>query len=520
MKTTLFLLKWVFPFSSFLYFQLTVLAQGVGINTGIPDNSSVLDVSSVDKGVLIPRVALNASNIALPVTSPATGLLVYNTDTAGVSPNKVFPGFYYWGGSEWKALLALNPGINAWMTGGNTGTISGTHFIGTIDAQPFDIRTNNTVKTRITTKGQIEMVNTGRSVFVGELAGANDDLSNNDNVFVGYQAGNASTSGGSNTAVGRSAYFSSTNGDHNTAVGNSALYSNTNGASNSAIGFESLFANTKGYNNTAIGWGALRSNTTAVNNVAMGFRALYTQSFSNSDNTWNSFNVGIGGYALYSTQATATGNGISNTAIGHDAGYNNTTGSYNTYLGRNAGANGGAYSNSTAIGADATVTGDNQVHVGNTSIGSIKGQVGFSTYSDQRFKRNVTENVPGLVFIQKLRPVTYTVDIAALNAHIGNTVKKDNATIENLQEKEKVVYSGFLAQEVEQSAKETGYDFSGVDKPQNENDTYGLRYGEFTVPLVKAVQEQQEMIETQQIEIHCLRAELESIKEKLTAMER
>ncbi len=33
------------------------------------------------------------------------------------------------------------------------------------------------------------------------------------------------------------------------------------------------------------------------------------------------------------------------------------------------------------------------------------------------------------------------------------------------------------------------YDFSGVDAPKNQNDLYGLRYDEFVVPLVKAVQE-------------------------------
>jgi hypothetical protein len=52
-----------------------------------------------------------------------------------------------------------------------------------------------------------------------------------------------------------------------------------------------------------------------------------------------------------------------------------------------------------------------------------------------------------------------------------------------------ISYTGFIAQEVEQSAKKLGYDFSGVDKPKSENGFYGLRYGEFVVPLVKAVQE-------------------------------
>jgi len=46
-----------------------------------------------------------------------------------------------------------------------------------------------------------------------------------------------------------------------------------------------------------------------------------------------------------------------------------------------------------------------------------------------------------------------------------------------------------VAQEVEEVAKKINYDFSGVDAPESENGFYSLRYGDFVVPLVKAVQE-------------------------------
>ena len=61
-----------------------------------------------------------------------------------------------------------------------------------------------------------------------------------------------------------------------------------------------------------------------------------------------------------------------------------------------------------------------------------------------------------------------------------------------------ILQSGFIAQEVEKAAQDLGYDFSGVDKPQNDKDTYSLRYAEFVVPLVKAMQEQQQTIENHQ----------------------
>lgn len=80
----------------------------VGIGTTNPNASAQLDVNSSNKGFLPPRVALTSMDAAGPITSPATGLLVYNTATAGTSPNNVVPGYYYNSGTEaspsWKRL--------------------------------------------------------------------------------------------------------------------------------------------------------------------------------------------------------------------------------------------------------------------------------------------------------------------------------------------------------------------------------------------------------------------------------
>ncbi len=88
----------------------TIKAQNVGINsTGAsPDASAGLDVSFTNKGLLIPRVALTATNAAGPITSPADALLIYNTATAGVSPNNVIPGYYFWttATSKWNLLYS------------------------------------------------------------------------------------------------------------------------------------------------------------------------------------------------------------------------------------------------------------------------------------------------------------------------------------------------------------------------------------------------------------------------------
>ena len=78
-------------------------AVGIGSNA-TPETSAQLDVNATDKGFLPPRVALQATNNASPINSPASGLLIYNTATAGTAPNNVKPGYYYWNGVKWEKI--------------------------------------------------------------------------------------------------------------------------------------------------------------------------------------------------------------------------------------------------------------------------------------------------------------------------------------------------------------------------------------------------------------------------------
>ncbi len=80
----------------------------VGIGTTTPNASALLDVTSTTKGILIPRVALTANNAAAPITAPVDALLIYNTATAGVAPNSVVPGYYFWNTASltWKMLYS------------------------------------------------------------------------------------------------------------------------------------------------------------------------------------------------------------------------------------------------------------------------------------------------------------------------------------------------------------------------------------------------------------------------------
>ncbi|MCD4746338.1 MAG: tail fiber domain-containing protein [Bacteroidales bacterium] len=399
--------------------------------------------------------------------------------------------------------------------------------------------------------GHIWQTGTGRSVFLGEYAGANDDLSSNYNVFIGYSTGRNNTTGQNNTASGYYSLYANISGNDNTASGHYSLYANTTGNGNTASGHYSLYANTIGLDNTASGYEALRNNTTACQNIAIGTKALYSQSYNNGNVAWNTNNVAIGYSALYSNQPieaiytgsrnTAIGNfslysntygdgntasgysslysntrGYSNTAIGNHSLYanisgdentaignhsldDNTTGSRNTALGYSAFSNGTNLSNSTALGYNAQPVASSTVRIGNSSISTIGGYANWTNVSDGRFKANVSENVVGLDFIMKLRPITYHLDMDAI---AGFTGTPDNLRLaEYEQQKAAELQIGFIAQEVEEAANATGFDFHGVDKPKNESSHYGLRYAEFVMPLVKAIQEQQEMIEELKKEI-------------------
>jgi len=97
--------KHLYIIISFLFF--TVLRSQVGIGTPQPSPSSILELESNDKGFLINTVSLTSGLLPAPFSSHIEGIWIYNTATAGTSPNNVVPGLYYNNGSRW-VLMSLN----------------------------------------------------------------------------------------------------------------------------------------------------------------------------------------------------------------------------------------------------------------------------------------------------------------------------------------------------------------------------------------------------------------------------
>ncbi len=77
-----------------LYLFVPATAQvGINIDGSAPDPSSMLDVKSTTKGMLVPRMTRMQRNA---IVSPATGLMIYQTDSTA--------GFYHFSGTVWKQV--------------------------------------------------------------------------------------------------------------------------------------------------------------------------------------------------------------------------------------------------------------------------------------------------------------------------------------------------------------------------------------------------------------------------------
>lgn len=95
MRTKKLLLALVFPMIS--------IAQ-IGIGTSNVDASAKLQIDATDRGFLQPRVELTGTDDAATIATPATGLMVFNTATAGSGATAVTPGVYYHNGTAWQRV--------------------------------------------------------------------------------------------------------------------------------------------------------------------------------------------------------------------------------------------------------------------------------------------------------------------------------------------------------------------------------------------------------------------------------
>ena len=196
----------------------TFSQSGVSINStgAAADPSAMLDISSLTKGLLVPRVYLTSTTDVVTIPNPANSLLVYNL-SATMTGGGI--GFWYYNSTIPAWVQAIGPmgpagtigatgpagvngvagvngptgptgpagadgapgSLNAWGLTGNTGTDQATNFIGTTDANDWVIKTNNTEKMRVTTAGKVgigvtaptatlEVNGTLKTILINELS--------------------------------------------------------------------------------------------------------------------------------------------------------------------------------------------------------------------------------------------------------------------------------------------------------------------------------------------------------------
>lgn len=332
--------------------------QNIGIGTKKPDNSAVLDISSNSQGVLVPRLLQEQRE---SIQQPAKGLLVYQTNEKA--------GFYFYDGVKWDALVSgkeaqsVMADPNDWTIDGNSNTTTSS-FLGTTNAQPLVLKTNNQERLRLESTGAVTINSdiTINGIPVGRGAG---NISTN--IRLGASALLFNTSGLNNFAFGPEALRRNTTGSQNQAIGNRALLYNTTGGGNFALGYEAMRSNQSGGVNVAIGAFALYSNLSTHRNVAIGYKTSF-------------FNTGENNIAMGQEAAYNIGNGNNNVSIGFQTGYGalqSVVANNNTFIGSGAGYNTSG-SNNVMAGYHAGYyeTGSNKLYIANSNTANplIKGE--------------------------------------------------------------------------------------------------------------------------------------------------
>ncbi|PCI29262.1 hypothetical protein COB55_02470, partial [Candidatus Wolfebacteria bacterium] len=197
------------------------------------------------------------------------------------------------------------------------------------------------------------------NIGIGSAALGGASYAASSNIAIGYQVGDALTSGTGHTAVGHQALSAMISGGSSTAIGYQALTADT-GGQNTAVGYTALLTNAGGQQNTAVGYQALNANSGTHGNTAVGYNAMLLNTAG--DNT-----------AMGAEAMDANTSGVRNSAFGFASLSAISTTNDSTAFGYNALKLDTGGSN-TAVGSyalDANAGGINNVAMGLNALGSV-----------------------------------------------------------------------------------------------------------------------------------------------------
>ena len=299
--------------------------------------------------------------------------------------------------------------------------------------------------------------------------------------YFGQKAGYSNTTATDNCLIGHWSGNATTTGSKNATTGAGSLFSNTTGANNVAVGFESLKSNTTGANNTAVGYGAGSAITTGGKNSILG---AYSGNQNSLDiRTLNSYIVlsdgdgnprgvfndsgyfGVGRVSpSYRLDVVESGNNIVASIVQDGGSY---TGSIIFTNQQNTGA-------STSWNHLRCYSGEDKLLIyGNGSV--VNRNNSYGGISDVKLKENIVDTTPKLADLMQVKVRNYNLKTEPANKQLG-----------------------VIAQELE-TVFPAMVDES-FDKDEAGNDlgtkTKSVKYSVFVPMLIKAMQEQQAIIES------------------------
>ena len=386
-------------------------------------------------------------------------------------------------GSAGQLLATNGSGTLSWASDGGGTSVSDADANTKIQVEEnanddiirFDIGGTETWKM---VGSRLEALNTGKSVFIGEGAGATDDLTDRRNVFLGYQSGYANTTGAHNVFSGYQSGLSNTTGGENVFSGYYSGRRNTTGSDNVFSGLSSGYSNTTGNRNVFSGRMSGILNTIGNDNVSIGYEANY-YNVEGSSNTIVGHQAGRG---------TAEHNKSGNVFLGYQAGYNEV-GSNKLYIDNSSTASPlifGEFDNNRIVINGNSV--DNTLNRTFFANGDAGGTGAWINDSDERLKESITTIEDALEKVLSLRGV---------NFEWKDTTNHDAGP-----------QMGFIAQEAEQIVPEV------VDRASN-GGYYSMQYAPITALLVEAVKDQQDIIKQQNADLEQQSSELEDLKREI-----
>ena len=314
----------------------------IGQNTAI-EASSILELESTAKGFLVPRMT-SAQKDA--ISSPATGLMIYQTDGT--------VGFYYYNGAAW--VQAIGPAGATGTTGpsgadGATGAAGATGSAGATGATGATGGVSGiTVGTTTITSGTTGSIGMNIGGIYSESISYRAQQSTPFGTAFGFAA-MAGNSGYNNTAFGYNAGLGQTTGTDNLYFGYNAGFRNITGSRNIYLGgIAGDVLATNQSDNIFIGVGA-GLHCSGSGNVIVG-------SGSQTGANLGNYNTILGHQAFFNASSTP----MANVALGMFAGYG-ASGDYSVYIGALAGYNDNHF-RSIALGNQAIPSQDNELMIG------------------------------------------------------------------------------------------------------------------------------------------------------------